>query len=322
MKFAKIALALAAMTLFVVPGVATAGQKHLVKKCPTGKHRNGPKCVKNRTAGARNPGKQGGNGPTGPTGSPGNNGGNGSPGGLGPEGKQGPQGNPAPKNPVAYDDITPESRIDNPVSLGYAATGTTEFGSQIAFGREGGITNPSAVEVLMSVWTCEQGEWNSGCVTTNPAATFAAPLTLNIYEVGSENEVGDLITSTTKTFNLHFRPTTDPSCSDGHSFKASDGVCQHGSPQSVSFGGITAALPHRVIVSIAYDPTGPLGTLNVALEGVPSIGSNPVEPQEVVYWDTQWYPTPPTSPNGVFQKYFSPEEWPVGESQLAVKFTE
>jgi hypothetical protein len=325
MRYAKIALALAAMAMLVVPGGAPAAQKHLAKKCTTGKHRNGSKCVKNRTAGARNPGSQGATGPKGSDGAPGNNGtngGDGSRGGTGSEGKQGPQGNPAPKNPVAYNDITPESRIDNPVSLGYGATGTTEFGSQIAFDREGGITNPSAAEVLMSVWTCEHGEWNNGCVTASPSATFAAPLTLNIYEVGYENEVGALITSVTKTFNLHYRPTTDAACADGTSFKASDGHCQHGSPQAVVFGGITATLPHRVIVSIAYDPIGPLDALNVALVGVPSIGSNPVEPQEIVYWDTSWYPTPPTSPNGVFQKYLSAGEWPVGESQIAVKFTE
>lgn len=317
MKYAKIALALAALALLVIPGGATAARKHVVKKCPSGKHRNGQKCVKNRTAAARNPGSQSG---TGTTGTPGATG---SPGAPGAPGKEGPQGKPAPTNPVAYNDITPESRIDNPVSLGYNATSSTEFGSQIAFDREGGLTNPSAVEVLMSVWTCEQGEWNSGCVTTNPAATFAAPLTLNIYAVGYENEVGPLLASVTKTFNLRYRPTSDLSCTaDTSSFKAADGHCQHGSPQAVVFGGITAALPHRVIASIAYDPTGPLDALNVALEGVPSIGSNPVEPQEIVYWDTKSYPTPATSPNGVFQKYFSPEEWPVGESQLAMKFIE
>lgn len=323
----SIVLLLAALALLLVaaPGGASAAH-HKPKHCPKGKHRNGKKCVKNHVV----RGPQGERGPQGPAGqkgdpgTPGTNGvgqpgTNGQPGGTGPEGPEGPQGPPAPTNPLAYNNITPESRIDNTPSLGYAATGTTEFGSQIAFAREGGVTDPE-VEVLMSVWTCESGEWNAGCITANPAATFAAPLTLNVYAVGSENSVGALLATTTETFNLHYRPSADATCASPTQFKASDGHCQNGSPQAVTFD-VAGTLPHRVIVSIAFTPSNtagdPLNSLNVGVEGPASVGSNPLEGLEGVYWDSQWFGTP-----GPFGLEEQTGEWKPGESQIAAAVTE
>lgn len=290
-----IALLIAALALLVVPVGASAAQHHAPKKCPKGKHRNGKKCVKNQVV----------RGPQGPAGSIG---------ATGAQGEAGPVGPPADVTPagpsVAYDNIAPESLIDNPVSLGYAATGTTEFGSQIAFGREGGVTDPE-VEVLMSVWTCESGEWNAGCLTLDPEATFPAELTLNVYEVTYENQVGALLASATETFDLRYRPTSDPTCSDPTSFKASDGHCQHGLPQSVVFDGLTGTLPHRVIVSVAFSPSGPTNSLNVGVEGPASVGVNPLEQREGIYWD---------SPGPFSLEEFS-GEWQPGESQIAAKVT-
>lgn len=325
--------------------------------CKSGFHRNGKKCVKNPPGpqkgetGAQGPkgdngsngtngkdgtngvnGKDGTNGTTGidgedgapgapgapgSPGAPGAPGSPGAPGAPGEKGEQGEQGPPAPTNPVAYANITPETRIDNTPSLGYAATGTTEFGSQIAFGREGGVTDPSAVEVLMSVWTCETGEWNAGCSTVDPLATFAAPLTLNVYAVGSENSVGALLATQSKTFDLNYRPTADPTCGSPTQFKAADGHCQNGSPQGVVFDGITGALPHRVIVSVAFTPSGPTDSLNVGVEGPPSIGTNPLEAREGVYWNSLWF----GNKTGVFS-LDETGEWPVGESPIAIKVTE
>lgn len=256
-------------------------------------------------------GPEGGTGPTGPTGPEGPTG------PTGPTGPEGPAGPPAPTNPVAYANISPETRIDNTPSLGYAATGTTEFGGQVAFAREGGVTDPSAVEVLMSVWTCEQGEWNSGCVTADPTATFSAELTLNVYRVGPSNSVGALLATQTKSFDLAYRPTADPTCTSPTQFRASDGHCQNGSPQGVVFDGITGALPHRVIVTVAFTPSGPTNSLNVGVEGPPSIGTAPLEAREGIYADS-----PFLGSSGSLELIEAPEEWPVGEGQIAVKITE
>lgn len=129
-------LALALVALFAFAPMASAAKphhKHHVLKCKPPKHRNGHQCVNKPSRGPRGPqgpaGPQGNPGPAGPAGADGTNGSNGAPGETGSTGPQGPQGEPAPVSPLAYDNITPESRIDNPVSLGYAATGTTEFGS-------------------------------------------------------------------------------------------------------------------------------------------------------------------------------------------------
>jgi hypothetical protein len=309
--------ALAVAALLIVPvGASAAG--HHPKKCPAGMHRNGHKCVKNHVVKAQVP--AGSTGPQGPAGSTGPTG------PQGPTGPAGPEGQPPAPSPVAYNNISPETRIDNTPSVGYAATGTTQFGSQIAFGREDGVTSPD-VEVLMSVWTCQTGEWSIGCVTTNPAATFPASLTLNIYRVAAENEVGTLLATQTHTFNLHYRPTAaaDVTCASPTQFKASDGHCQNGSPQPVVFNGITGVLPHRVIVSVKFTPSNaagdPLNSLNVGVEGPASVGSNPLEAREGIYWDSAWNPVNPNS-LGFRLEEEETGEWKPGESQIAVKLTE
>lgn len=255
-------------------------------------------------------GKQGNEGPKGkegPTGAPG------APGPTGPEGPEGPQGPPAPVSPITYNNIEPSSFIDNPVSLGYAATGTTEFGSQIVQTEE---ATDAEVEVLMSVWSCEQGG-GATCVTADPAATFAAPLTLNVYAVTYENKVGALLKSVTNMFNLPYRPTTDPSCPDGTSFKAADGHCQHGYPVPVDFEtGVN--LPRKIIISVSFTPSNtagdPLNSLNVGLEGPPSVGQNPLETNNWVYWNSAWFGE---KNSASFHLDTTPNEWSIGESQIA-----
>lgn len=90
MKYGKFAMVAAFAVLLVVSAGAVAAQKHQKKKCPSGHHRNGTKCVKNRTNAARNPGSQSTPAPAGPTGA------TGAPGAQGPVGNQGPTGQTGP----------------------------------------------------------------------------------------------------------------------------------------------------------------------------------------------------------------------------------
>lgn len=320
----RLAFLIAALCAFgLLTGTASAKPIH----CPKGKHRNGAKCVKNHVT--RGPqgaaGTNGSNGEKGAVGAPGAPGAAGSAGPTGPAGgtgptgpvgPTGPQGEAAPINPNAYDNITPESRVDNPVSLGYAATSSTQFGSQIALAGEGGIVSPQ-VEVLLSVWTCEHGEWNAGCETNTLFGHFAAPLTLNVYAVGSENSVGALLATTTETFNLPYRPTSDPTCTDPTKFRASDGSCNHGLPTPVTFD-LAGSLPHKVIVAVEFTPSGPTDSLNVALEGPATIGSNPTEAAEGIYWDSTFFGTS----GGVFGYEAHSGEWAPGEGQIAARVIE
>lgn len=341
-------LAVAALLALAAPMASAAKphKKHHVLVCHAPKHRNGNKCVLPPKgpvgpAGPQGPtgsqGSAGSTGSAGPDGSQGVAGATGATGSTGPQGEvgpigpigvTGPQGGEGPQGPAGptgpegapyvppstkYDNIEPRSLIDNPVSLGYGATSSTEFGSQIVSTDE--VVNPE-VEALLSVWTCEQGEWNAGCVTADPLATFPAELTLNVYEVTYENEVGALLSSTTETFNLPFRPTSN--CpTDTTKFVASDGSCNHGLPVPVTFNP-SVAIPRKAIVSVEYTPTGPLGSLNVAVEGSPSIGSNPLESREGIYWNSTFFGTS----GGVFSLEENSGEWQPGESQIAVSITE
>jgi Collagen triple helix repeat (20 copies) len=213
-----------------------------------------------------------------------------------------------------YDNIEPASLTDNPVSLGYAATGTTEFGSQIVATEA--MTNPE-VEVLTSVWTCENfADSGAACETSNPLATFPAELTLNLYEVTYENQIGKSLYSTTQTFDLPFRPSPSAGCSDGTGYEASDGHCQHGRPVPVTFL-TTGSFPRKVIATVSFVPAGPTLSLNVGVEGPPSIGSNPLESREGVYWNSQWFGQK-TSELRLEQ---NSGEWQPGESQMAASFT-
>jgi hypothetical protein len=318
-----IGLALIASLAFAASASAATHHKPKPVKCKKGTHRvkrHGTlHCLKNRGITVEIEGPISFetpvvSGPRGPQGDQGSEGPAGSHGPAGEQGAEGPEGAPAPTSSRRYDNITPESRVDNPVSLGYGATSSTEFGSQIALSGEGGAIDPE-VEVLFSVWTCETGEWNSGCVTT-PGATFDAPLTLNVYAVGSENSAGALLATTTETATLPFRPTSD--CpSDATKFLAGDGTCNHGLPTPVTFD-VAATLPHKVIVAVEFDPTGPLAALNVALEGPATVGSNPVEGLEGIYWDSTFYGTS----GGVFGYEAQSGEWAPGESQIAATVTD
>lgn len=251
--------------------------------CKKDTHRNGKKCVKNQhpVQVVTVPGPAGPQGVSGPAGQAGSTGPAGSTGATGPEGA------PAPVSPLLLDNITPESRVDNPVSLGYAATGTTQFGSQISLGREGGVTEPT-VEVLMSSWTCGEGQWNNGCVTGNGITTFNAQLTLNVYSVGFENAVGSLLISDTGTFAIPYRPSADPTCPSATQYRATDGKCFNGLPAPVSFP-LVGTLPHNVIVTVEFTPAGPTDSLNVGLEGPPTVGQNPLSGLEGIYWDSSFY---------------------------------
>lgn len=349
-KLMKWGVFLAALMALAIPATASAAphhhKKHHVLKCKEGFHRSGQECKKNPPgpqkgetgpagpAGAKGDtgatgatgasGTQGVQGATGPTGPQGNEGPAGPTGPTGPkgdegpkgeEGPAGPQGPPAPAPEFTYNNIEPSSFIDNPVSLGYAATGTTKFGSQIV--QTEGSKN-AEVEVLMSVWGCEEGG-GATCVTNDPAATFDAPLTLNVYEVTYENKVGARLSSTPKTFELPYRPSS-VGCEDNTAFKAEDGHCQHGLPVGVDFEtGIN--LPRKVIITLSFTPSsadnGATQSLNVGLEGPPSVGQNPLESNEGIYWNSAWFGDKNTTLHLETHEGALEDEMAIGEDQIA-----
>lgn len=197
-----------------------------------------------------------------------------------------------PSQTVVYNNI-PNPQPGNVPSLGYEATSTSEFGGQVQL--DGGANKNPKVTVLMSSWACKSGSWNNQNCITNPGSTFSHPITLNIYEANGDNSPGSLVATSTKTFDMPYRPTAD----DGTNCNAGNGKagqwwngtsCFNGKAFTISFNLDDVTLPDSAIISVAYNTShygyAPLGTnacnstpqgcpydsLNVGTAPTPSVG--------------------------------------------------
>ncbi len=154
---------------------------------------------------------------------------------------------------VIYDTV-PHPTPSNVVSLGYAATSTSEFGDQVAFAP--GPRRLREITVLMSSWGCESGAWYSADCSTTPGATFSHPITVNVYAVGPGAAVGALLATTTQTFAIPYRPSSDPDCTGGR-WQDGAGGCFNGYATPITFdmASLNLTLPDNAIVSVAYNTT-------------------------------------------------------------------
>lgn len=196
--------------------------------------------------------------------------------------------------------------------MGFEATSTSEFGGTVAFtGAE--RTNPT-VTVLMSSWGCQSRTSSPHSCQTTPGATFSEPITLNIYNTGTDTPgaaPGTLIASVTKTFAIPYRPSANPAqCSGNHAgqwYDSTTSTCYSGLATPVVFAldkpGLT--LPSQAVITVAYDTSNygahPFGTstacfksaagcgydsLNVAVTAPPTVGSDPL-PNDA-YLNSSW----------------------------------
>jgi hypothetical protein len=157
--------------------------------------------------------------------------------------------------PIVYNSI-PKNLAGNYPSHGFQAQQTSEFGDEVQFAP--GTTNQlKQVTLVMSSWACQQGTWNSGCVTT-PGARFAVPITLTVYNVGAGDTPGTVIATSTKTFKIPYRPSADPTnCpSAPEKYRATDGVCYNGKALRISFAFGGQTLPTDVIWGVTYNTSG------------------------------------------------------------------
>jgi Collagen triple helix repeat (20 copies) len=287
-KLATGSIGLGKLNIHVRSALAKVGGRGIVgQQGPVGAQgAQGPQGATGAIGATGATGAQGAKGDTGATGAQGPKGDTGA---AGAAGQQGPAGKSVADETtgVVYSNL-PSSLIDNPVSEGFAADSVAEFGGEYHLAT-GARTNP-LVQVEMSSWACETGEWNTNCATNNPGSTFSTPITLNIYSVDN-GKPGNLLATDTQTFNIPFRPTPSGTavCGNDTQYQARDGKCQNGFPNLISFdmGGFHVALPDDVIVSVAFntqaaggDPTGvdgPYDSLNVGLvdDGTPTTGSDP-----------------------------------------------
>lgn len=198
-----------------------------------------------------------------------------------------------------YNDI-PMPMPGNMMSMAFEATSTSEFGSQVEFAKT--FRKSPTVTVTMSSWACQNHMSGAAC-STEKGATFAWPITLNVYAVGAGNAPGALIASATQTFNIPFRPSANKKCSLTPEGVVGWGAhCYSGKTHNVVFGPLTGVtLPAKAIVSVAYNtsdygyaPThGPdfgQNSLNVALretgEAGTLIGGSPLPAD--AYLNSSW----------------------------------
>ncbi len=206
---------------------------------------------------------------------------------------------------VIYNSI-PDPLPGNLPSQPFQAQGTGEFGDRVQFSAGSGRSLLTTTQT-MSSWACESGAWYSGNCATTPGATFSHPITLNIYSVVAGNQVGPLIGAVTQTFNVPYRPSADNvNCTGsgplGNAGKWFDGTsCYNGFATNITFNLAGLVVPNEVIYGIAfntttygYNPIGPSAcsatfegcgydSLNVAVQGTQSVGTNP-SPTDVYHY--------------------------------------
>jgi hypothetical protein len=150
-----------------------------------------------------------------------------------------------------YNNI-PQPKPKNTPSQAFEATSTSEFGGAVAFAGAKSARKNAAVTIVLSSWACQEGT-GTGCHTT-PGATFSWPVTVKLYNLGPSGEVGSLITESTKTLNIPYRPSANNKLCTPNS----EGVvgytkeCFHGKEAAFTFPlGVT--IPNEMIVSVAYN---------------------------------------------------------------------
>lgn len=186
---------------------------------------------------------------------------------------------------VIYDSI-PGLLPPNVPSLGYQATGTSEFGDMVDFG--GTTHDLTHVTVVLSAQAAASAYNAQG-------PSWEHAITLNLYSVdnsGTLPELGPLIATRTATFDIPWRPEADSTCAG---WRALDGYCYSGLAFTVSFNFTGITVPDQIVYGVAfntddwgYNPIGlpgPYESLNLGLSTVPpSVGGNPLP--DTAYWNT------------------------------------
>jgi hypothetical protein len=187
-------------------------------------------------------------------------------------------------------------------SLGAEAYAFSQLGDEVTFAGDSRALK--TVTVTLSSWGCQSGSWNNGNCVSAKNATFAQPITLNIYD---PSDTTTPIATATQTFNVPYRPSTDSvHCTDGQWFDKKQG-CFNGLASNVTFDfkSQNVTLPDMVVYGISYNTSGhgpspmgyanpcnassggcPYDSLNIALAPEVSVGSKPHP--DTIWWDTQY----------------------------------
>jgi len=191
-------------------------------------------------------------------------------------------------------DYIPSPLPDNVASYSYESWGVAEAGDGISFSTSGNQTLDNA-KVVVSSWACQTGTaWAADntvpCVTT-PGSTFAVPITLNLYTPDLA-----LIASRTRSFDIPFRPSSNPECAETVNGQGWGADCFLGLSHVITFDLTGVVVPDEIVYGVAfntsdygYSPIGdgaacaavqyagcPYDLLNLGVEGdaQPDIGAD------------------------------------------------
>jgi hypothetical protein len=204
---------------------------------------------------------------------------------------------PAPPRGGTIYDSTVRPLPGNLVSQAFQATQMSEFGDEVTFVGPDRVLK--SVTVTLSSWGCQTGSWfNHDCVTAK-GATFAQPVTFNIYAPaisgGGVPVPGALLETTTQTFAVPYRPSSDNvHCTGGEWYDGKQG-CFNGLATNITFDytNQNVVLPNTVVYGVSINtsnygphPIGnapcdsssagcPYDSLNVALSPQVVTGSKP-----------------------------------------------
>lgn len=163
----------------------------------------------------------------------------------------GPKGNPA------YNSV-PKDLPGNVPSQPFQAQQTSEFGDSVLL--DSGGRKAKSVDVIMSSWACESGNWYTGTCSTSEGATFRHPITLNLYSVDGAGEPDELLLTDTQTFAIPYRPSADARCTGadiGKWYSEADDLCYNGFVTPITFKlNSKVTLPAAVIWTVAFDTSG------------------------------------------------------------------
>ncbi len=151
-------------------------------------------------------------------------------------------------------------------SVPFYGEGISAFGGQVAFA--GTARRATAVTATLSSYACTSGGAEAGTCQTSRGARFEWPITLDIYEVGAENEPGAKIASITRTFKIPYRPSASKKCTGSNAggwYDSASGKCFIAKLVKITFPVPRLALPAKAILGIGFNTT--------------SFGSEPVGPK-------------------------------------------
>jgi hypothetical protein len=213
---------------------------------------------------------------------------------------------------VTYDSL-PTTLPPNVDSVSFAAQDIRELGDRIEFEPGTGRVLTKAT-VIMSSFSCITGNWNGlPAICGDPAgATFAVPITLNLYQAIPGLLPGALIGSFTQVFNIPYRPAGDPTCPAaapnfvaGAQYRASDGQCYNGLAVPIVFDLPGVVVPDQIVWGITYtttaNPNDPVNSLNQGTETFPLQAGTDLEPNGAFVNAPTAYYCLPAHPDHVFQ---------------------